>query len=224
MGYLLLKSFFFQMAYTISRAVKEILSGHTSYSRNTSASSSNSSSFSRIPKYFRKSKGKVKGVQFLSPRKKTADESKVEGTIESDKDEERRMACSDNLEEDISVTSGKGKVRSSRFPEESNTELRAGRKNESTTRLVECVNVDREMNPSCWISVEPENSCSRTVPVDDLCLPSGGGKGMRISYLSQALKCHLVQALADSLMQPMKDPLLLALKDHHLQVALLYLQ
>ena len=158
------------MAYTIPRAVKEILSGHTSYSRNTSASSSSSSSFSRIPKYFRKSKGKVKGVQFLSPRKKTADESKVEGIIESDEDEERRMACGDDLEEDISVRSGKGKVRRSRFPEESNTELRAGRNNESATRLVECVNIDRKMNPSCWISVEPENSCSRTVPVDELCL------------------------------------------------------
>jgi len=174
----------YQMSYTIPSAVKELLSCHSI----ASVSSSSSSSSSRIAKHFfsrRKSRGKATGVQFLSPKKKTVDVNEAE-KVESDEDEERRMVCEDELEKEDRIgdridKTTKEKLQNTILSEESKTDFRAVRKSESA-RHMEGVNTDREGHRLWWTPIEPETSCSRTVPVDKLCLRTSKW-GMKVHQL-----------------------------------------
>ena len=94
-------SYFFQISFTVPRGMEEIWSMYTSCSIKTCTNCSSSRSCSRIPKYMylKNIERKSKGVQYLSSTKKTVDERKVDETIESDKDDKRRMALESDKDE-----------------------------------------------------------------------------------------------------------------------------
>ena len=93
--------------------------------------------------YLKNIERKSKGVQYLSSTKKTVDERKVDETIESDKDDKRRMALESDKDEQKRMSHDESEGR------------------------IEHVNIDRKMKVSRQMS---ENSCSLTVSVDELCL------------------------------------------------------